>query len=418
MRLDKILCDRGGAVAWLCMVALTSCDGPEVRRGSAGALRPPAVLGVLSGASFGPSGVAFSPQDCDLILAGQTWGTLVRVRPTSTEEQVLARYSVPRTATRMSGVTDSTFWVRSHNPPAIERWAWWRATDTVPNNPLSFPVGRLSSGGRSVGPIVSVDDSLTIVAPLGDPRRALPREAYGIAPSSVPVADVIDSNGVLVGRVGERDVPEGEYVPWLAHRLALGMDEDTVVVVFLHDGRRVNFVRDWTRSDSVIFTSARSVDLPRYWETPPIEEDRFRVEWMAGGDGVKHLSVLPQLEEAFVAESGVVYAIRTYEAYQQDHRHALFGRVHSWVRVKQGVEVYDDRGVRILGIAIPEGQTAAWLAADRRGRMFLRFPERMEVWEDPTGIGGFCQTRFGHRMLSTNDSSHSRFYRPGRRPLN
>lgn len=341
------------------LALLMACQQPQVRLLEAPPLGDSLHVeaSIVATDSFRPS-AAFGGANCDIILIGGEWGTIVRFRSNSAMSVDTSRLpGVRRGASAGSSSSEGPV-VWSNYPSAL------MLLDLEDLSVDSVAIPRHPWGAeRWVGPAVRMPDGRVALAQLGGmPGRVQPSPWI-----PAPLVRIVDQRSELVQDVGKmRHVP-GRYLSWLMSRAAVGSFGDTLLVYTLSDAVLSVYVPK-SGTDSV--SHIRTAQLPLYFQAPEPREEIWQPAWIQVGGEVPHLIHVPHTMTAVFGPDGRLYAVRVYDAEWLRARNPYVRTQGRWRVARSALEVYDTRGALIGSLALP-AEDIIRLHVDENGRIMM-----------------------------------------------
>ena len=181
--------------------------------------------------------------------------------------------------------------------------------------------------------------------------------------------------------------------------MVLGTVSDTILALALTDGLLTAYV---DRDESGRFEEAYSVQLPEYFQPPPVSAEIVNYPWIHfGGDQIKLIEARPIRSGTF-GPFGKTFVIRNYSARWHGYRDKIFSIDGGWEVTDPGLEVYDRRG-RLLGAWELPDPTATWIRVDVNHRILVGSAKGLWVIQDPTAPKGPCPPQVSEIMITATD---------------
>ncbi len=341
---------------------------------SRSALRQLAVIRVSD--SFVVSGAA-GTADCEILLTGAEWGSIVRIHADGTVDTHQGRVPGARMDARLETGGSRGVLVWSQEPPFL-------GTVSVADLSVDSVILPLHPwGDRAAGPVAPLPGDIYAMVPLGagSPRR----QPDPWIPA--PLVQGVRPHGGVVWLAGHLREKTGHYLSWLSSRAAIGNVADTVLILTLSDAVLSAYGRT-DAADTISELWARQ--LPIYFRAPEPREEAWTPQWIQQGGDVVHLIEVPHVSSAVFARNGTLYAVRTYAARWRRAANRFVPTQGNWEALDRGLEIYDANGVLLGAYALPT-PTVNWLRIDDNGRLLLHDAAgSVLVAADPAFKGNSC----------------------------
>lgn len=325
-------------------------------------------------------------QECEALLVGGEWGTLVRLGSLAEESAKDRAPGFPKGA-RLRWNPDGQITMWSHYSDLLAVIAEETLSAHV-LTPSQHPWGR-----DWVGPVLALSGGRYAVAALGDDVPRPQPDAW----LDAPLVQVVDSAGRLVAEYGEIVQHSGRYLSWMHSRYSLGRVADTLLILHHANGMMVAIDAS---PGAPVMTVVRRHRLAQYFEAPPPEEEVRTIPWIQIGGDKSRIRYLWGIATAAFGPDGTVYAIRNYAARRRTAR----GDEGDWTVTRNGLEIYDRSGKFVGRYAVPGGRVD-WLVVGPRGRILIRAGARIMVVQDPTFQGQRCPAWPERITLRTKDDN-------------
>jgi hypothetical protein len=293
--------------------------------------------------------------DCQLLLIGARWGTVVLLDSTISHPRMLGRLPEFMESAQVSGAfSDGSLAIWSRNPKRAVRFP----LDGT-HASLLPSLSRLW-GADVARPIVPIDNELFVTVAAGDVDD--PQAEFGKRGSmpSLALYDIADSLRDGYGGITDPGKP---YRSWYASLSVPGRTDSGAAVVHL-DSAKI----DYFSINNQRLSHERTIRLPRYFAIPEPSITTAAQPWIDVGGDVVRINHVRDIGPVAIASNGYVTAVRTYTATREWIRAGVLPAERLWRRGAIGIEVYAPAGNRVYSAPVTTG-VPTWISTSRTGRV-------------------------------------------------